>query len=140
MDQPIGCCHRHRFTHEDAAPRAERMVAGDDQTAALIAMGDRLEQHDHFRVVAFDMPEVIYRYHPIAIQFQQKLAQFEPCPRFSQLLQLLSGNIEPGPVALPYNPIHDSRRQMAFPRPLAPNSRTFSPASTQSVVSQSCRN
>lgn len=64
MDQPVGCCHRHRFIHEDAAPRAERMVAGDDQAAALITMCDQLEQHTRFRVVTFDIPEVVYRVDP----------------------------------------------------------------------------
>ena len=102
MDQPVRCCHRHRFIHEDAAPRAERMIAGDDQTAAFITMGDQLEQHTRFRVVAFDIPEVVYHYHPVAIQFQQKLVQFQLCPRFSQLLQQLSGTVEPGPVAQTY--------------------------------------
>ena len=107
MDQPVGCCHRHRFIHEDAAPRAERMVAGDDQAAALITMCDQLEQHTRFRVVTFDIPEVVYHYHPVAIQFQL-------CSRFTQLLQQLSGTVEPGLVAQPYNAIHDRCRLMAF--------------------------
>lgn len=66
MDQPVSCCHRHRFIHEDAALRAERMIAGNNQTAALIAMCYQLEQHTRSRVVAFDIPEVIYHYHPLS--------------------------------------------------------------------------
>lgn len=65
MDQPVGGSHCHRFIHEDAAPRAERMIAGDHQTAALIAMRDQLEQHFRFCIIAFDIPEVVYHYHPV---------------------------------------------------------------------------
>lgn len=114
MDQPVGCCHRHCFIHEDTAPRDERMVAGDNQTAALIAMGYQLEQHARFSVVAFDIPQVIYHFHPVAIQFQQKLVQFQLCPCFTQLLQQLSSTVEPGPATQAYNAIHDRRCQMAY--------------------------
>lgn len=45
VDQPVGCCHRHRLIHEDAAPFTERMVARNNQTPSFVSMGDQLEQH-----------------------------------------------------------------------------------------------
>lgn len=58
MDQPIRRRYRHRFIHEDAAPCAERMVAGDDQTAPFVPVRDKLEQHPRFCIVTFDITKV----------------------------------------------------------------------------------
>ena len=41
MGLPVCCRHRYRLIREDAAPGVERMVTGDDQTAALITMDDQ---------------------------------------------------------------------------------------------------
>jgi hypothetical protein len=47
------------FVHEDAAPGAERMVTRDDQAPSFIPVGDELEQHARFRVVPFDIAQVV---------------------------------------------------------------------------------
>src|SRR3954452_21411082 len=44
---------------EDLAPFAERLIAGDDERAALVALGDQLEQHAGLGLVFADIAEVV---------------------------------------------------------------------------------
>lgn len=67
VDQPVGCGHRHRLIHEDAAPFAKRMVTRNNQATSFVSMRDQLEQHPRLSIVTFDIAKVVYHYHPVAI-------------------------------------------------------------------------
>ena len=45
--QAVQSCGRHPFALEDLAPVAEGQIAGDQQAAAFVAVGEDLEQPIH---------------------------------------------------------------------------------------------
>ena len=59
MDQPIHGGQRHRGIWENLAPRAERLVGGDEGGAAFVTRADQLEQNRGLSLILTDIGEVI---------------------------------------------------------------------------------
>src|SRR5271169_4183498 len=59
VDQPVDRGHGHRRVGEDLVPLAEGLVAGGNQAAALVALGDELEQDVGLGLVLAHVAEVV---------------------------------------------------------------------------------
>jgi hypothetical protein len=42
-DEAVDCGHRHYLVGENSLPRAEGLIAGDEEAPALVALGDQLQ-------------------------------------------------------------------------------------------------
>ena len=57
-------CSGHRIV-EDEFPFGKRQIAGEHDTALLIAIGQEGEEHFHFGAILLDIANVIDQHHPI---------------------------------------------------------------------------
>ena len=59
MDEAIDGRHRHGLIGEDGGPVSKGAVAGDDQAAMLVALGDEFEEDAGLGLVLPDIAEII---------------------------------------------------------------------------------
>ncbi len=59
VHQAVDCGDGHGLVSEDGGPVGEGAVAGDDEAAVLIALGDEFEEDAGFRLVFAHISEVV---------------------------------------------------------------------------------
>lgn len=99
MDQPIDGRDGHRRVGEDLIPGAERLVAGHDQTAPLVALGDQLEQDGGLGLVFAGIAEVVEDQAIVAVELGQGCRQRQVPARRLELLDEVGGAGERDPPA-----------------------------------------
>ena len=97
---------------ENLAPFAERLIAGDDERAALVALGDQLEQHAGLGLVFADIAEVVEDQAVELVELGQSRRQGEIAPRSLQFLHEIGGAGEQHAIAVVDQPGADRRGRM----------------------------
>lgn len=75
VHQPVHRRHGHGPAGEDVVPLPERLVAGHQQGAALVAVADQLKQHRGLQLAAPHVGDVVDHQQGIAIQLLQHRRQ-----------------------------------------------------------------
>lgn len=71
VDEAIYGSNGHHRVREDGIPLAKGMVCGNQETATLVAMGNQLKENGGFRLIFFDIAEVVEDEEVKAVQFRQ---------------------------------------------------------------------
>ena len=100
VHEPVDRRDRDGGVGEDLAPFAERLVAGDDQRAALAALGDQLEQHAGLGLVFADVTEIVEDQTIELVEFGEGRRQGEIPPRGLQFLDEIGGAGEHHAIAV----------------------------------------
>ena len=75
MHQPVHRCDGHRPSGEDLIPGRERLVGGDQQRTAFVAVADQFKQHAALLLIPPHIADVIDQQQRIVIQPFQRLWQ-----------------------------------------------------------------
>ena len=68
VHQPVHCRNGHGTCAEDVLPLAERLVRGNQQSPAFVAVHHQLEQHRGFGLVLTDVADVVNHQQGVAIE------------------------------------------------------------------------
>ena len=69
MNQPVDGGHGHHGIGEDVIPLTKRLISGNQEAVALVAMSNELKEDRGFRLRLFDIAEVIDNQQIKAVQF-----------------------------------------------------------------------
>jgi len=100
VDQAVDRGHSHRRVGEDLIPFAERLIAGGDQAAALVALGDELEQNVGLGLVLAHLAKIVEDEHIEAVESSQGSGEREVASRCLELLHEVGGAGQEHPFAL----------------------------------------
>lgn len=75
--QSVNRRHRHHRISKDAVPVAKRLVGGNHQAFALIAMSNEFKQHRGFRLALFDIAQVVNHQQIVTVEFAQHPRQIQ---------------------------------------------------------------
>lgn len=114
MHQSIDGGHGHHRVCKNRIPLAKRLVGCNEQTLALIAMGNELKQHGGFRLRLFDIAQVVEHEQVKAVELFEGGLQLQV--QFGLLQVLHQGNRgkELDPVAKLHHRSGNSRGEMSF--------------------------
>ena len=94
MDEPVnGRCGGHGI-FEDLVPLTEDQVGGDHQALALVALGQKRQQHLHLLTVLLHIADVIEHHHLIVVQLAQHGFQPELLLGYEHVLHQVEGRDE----------------------------------------------
>ena len=96
VHEPVDGRHRHGRVGEDLAPLAEGLVAGDDQRAALVALGDELEQHAGLGLILPHVAQIVEDQAIEAVELGQQARKREVAAGCLQSLDEVGGAGEQG--------------------------------------------
>lgn len=75
VHQPVHRRHRHRPAGEDVVPLAERLIAGDQQGFAFVAVADQFKQHRGLQLAAAHVGDVVDHQQGVAIELLEHRRQ-----------------------------------------------------------------
>jgi hypothetical protein len=100
MDQSVNCRDRHHVVGKDLMPLAKGLVGRNQQTFALIAMGNEFKEDGGFGFGLFDIAEVIHNQQVEAVQFAEDVGQHQLDFGLLEVLDQSRGTEELNPFAL----------------------------------------
>ena len=113
--EPVQQGRRHAFALEDLVPVAEREVAGDQQAAAFVAVGEHLEQEFGPRAAERQIAEFIDDQQVDPVEFLQQCVQRELLLRLFELIHQSRCGEEPGADAFTAGGQAKCDRQVSLP-------------------------
>ena len=91
MDDPIDRGSRGHRALKDLVPLGEHDVAGDDERAPLVTLGDQCEQHLGFVGVLLDVAQIVKDLELEGVPLPERPGEYEVALRREQILDELAG-------------------------------------------------
>ena len=117
VNQPVDGGHGHHGIGEDVIPLTKGLIGGDEETVALVAMGNEFKEDRGFRLRLLDIAEIINNQQVKAVQFGEGDRQEQLGFSLLKLLHQGSGARESDPFALVNGRPPEGGGQMGFARP-----------------------
>ena len=137
VHQAVDRGHGHGWVGEDLVPLAERLIAGGDQAAALVALGDELEQDVGFGLVLAHVAEVVEDEHVEAVELCQGSGEREIAPCRLELLDEIGCSVKSTRLPVSTRAAPKAAARCVLPVPLGPKIRRLPPCSIQASPSAS---
>ena len=100
VDDAIDRRDGHGGIREDLVPLAERLIAGDDEAAAFVTLGDELEENGRFGLVFANIAEIIEDKGVVAVELCKSCRQGEIAACRLKLLDHVGGSGEQDAFAI----------------------------------------
>ena len=117
VDESVDHGDGHAGIGEDAIPGREGMVAGDDDAAAFIAVGDAFKEDGRFVAIPFDIADVIEAEDLIAVETLEGGGQAMFGGGGLEFLDEVGGSIVFGAAAVQNVGVHDGGCEVRFTGP-----------------------
>ncbi len=137
MNQAVDGGDGHHGIGEDVIPLTKGLIGGNQETVALVAMGNELKEDRGFSLRLFDIAEVINNQQVKAVKFRQGNGQEQLGFSLLKLLHQGGGARESDPFALVNGGPPEGSSQMGFACPRgAKDEQIFSPTQPGWILCQ----
>lgn len=114
VDQAVDGGHSHGLVLEEGLPLAERLVAGDDEGAPLVALGNEFEEDVSLVLVLLGVTEVVEGKAVVAVELGQGVRQAEVPSGCLEVLEDISDALEAAAVPVGDEGSEDARGEVGL--------------------------